>query len=157
MFESPAYAAAGGAAAPGGGVGLFLAQIFPFLLIFIIFYLLVIRPQQRRVKQHQEMIAAVKRNDTVVTTGGLIGKVTRVDEAEIEVELAANVRVRVVKGMLSEVRPVAGKAANDQPAGVPERKGFSKGRGRRDAAASEPSDLGATDLTKPSDQPRAND
>lgn len=92
---------------------MFLMQIFPFLLIFIIFYFLLIRPQQRRMKAHQEMIAAVKRNDVVVTTGGLIGKVTKVEDTEIEVELAPNVRVRVIKGMLSEVRPVGGKPAND--------------------------------------------
>lgn len=112
MFPTPAHAAAGGAAANGGAGG-FLVSVFPFLLIFIIFYFLLIRPQQKRVKAHQEMIGAVKRNDIVVTSGGLVGKVTRVDEAEIEVELAPDVRVRVVKGMLSEVRPAGGKPAND--------------------------------------------
>jgi preprotein translocase subunit YajC len=112
MFESPAYAAAGGAA-NDGGVGFFLVQVFPFLLIFIIFYFLMIRPQQRRMKAHQAMLAAVKVRDTVVTSGGLIGKVTKVEETEIEVELAANVRVRVMKGMLAEVRPHGAKPAND--------------------------------------------
>jgi len=113
MFASPAYAATGGAAAQDGGAAFFLMQLFPFLLIFIIFYFLLIRPQQRRLKQHQEMIAAVKARDTVITTGGLIGKVTKVEDTEIEVELAPNVRVRVVKGMLSEVRPHGVKPAND--------------------------------------------
>jgi preprotein translocase subunit YajC len=112
MFESPAYAAAGGAAAPSGAAG-FMMSVFPFLLIFVIFYFLLIRPQQRRMKMHQEMIGAVKRNDVVVTSGGLIGKVTKVEETEVEVELAPNVRVRVIKGMLSEVRPAGGKPAND--------------------------------------------
>jgi preprotein translocase subunit YajC len=64
-------------------------------------------------KSHQAMLGGVKRNDVVVTSGGLIGKVTKVDEAEVEVELAPNVRVRVVKGMLAEVREAGGKPAND--------------------------------------------
>ena len=110
MFESPAYAA-GGTAAPGGGG--FLLGLAPMLLIFVIFYFLLIRPQQKRMKSHQAMLGAVKRNDVVVTSGGLIGTVTKVDEAEVEVELAPNVRVRVVKGMLAEVREAGGKPAND--------------------------------------------
>ena len=111
MFESPAYAATG-AAAPSGAAA-FMVNIFPLILIFIIFYFLLIRPQQRRVKQHQAMIAAVKVRDTVVTNGGLVGKVTKVEENEIEIELAPNVRVRVIKGMLSDVRPHGAKPAND--------------------------------------------
>ncbi len=112
MFISPAYAAAPGAAAPSGAAG-FMVQVFPFLLIFIIFYFLIIRPQQRRVKAHQAMLGEVKVRDTVVTNGGLIGKVTKVDETELEVELAPNVRVRVVKSMLTDVRPHGAKPAND--------------------------------------------
>lgn len=113
MFATPAYAADAGAAAANGGPAGFFMSIFPFLLIFVIFYFLLIRPQQKRMKAHQAMLGAVKRNDTVVTSGGLIGKVTRVDETEVEVELAPNVRVRVVKGMLAEVRQAGGKPAND--------------------------------------------
>jgi preprotein translocase subunit YajC len=111
MLIPPAYAAAGGAA-PQGTAG-FLVSIFPLVLIFIIFYFLLIRPQQRRMKQHQAMIGAVKVRDTVVTGGGLVGKVTKVDEAEVEVEIAPNVRVRALKGTLSEVRPHGAKPAND--------------------------------------------
>src|SRR5687767_14516537 len=111
MFESPAFAQAGGAA-PDGAAGFFMS-VFPLLAIFVIFYFLLIRPQQRRMKQHQSMVGAVKPRDVVVTNGGLIGKVTKVDEAEIEIELAQNVRVRVVKSMLSEVRPHGSKPAND--------------------------------------------
>ena len=111
MFESPAYAQEAGAAA--GGTASFFVQIFPLVLIFIIFYFLLIRPQQRRVKQHQAMVMAVKPRDTVVTGGGLIGKVTKVDENEVEVELAQGVRVRVVKSTLSDVRPHGAKPAND--------------------------------------------
>ena len=110
MFASPAHASAG--AAPGGAAGFFL-QIFPLVLIFVIFYFLMIRPQQRRMKQHQAMIAAVKKNDVAVTAGGVIGKVTRVDETELELEIAPNVRVKVLKGTLSDVRPHGTKPAND--------------------------------------------
>jgi len=111
MFESPAYAASGAAAS--GGTTSFLVNIFPLVLIFVIFYFLLIRPQQRRMKQHQAMIAAVKPRDTAVTGGGLIGKVTKVDEHEVEIEVAQGVRLRVVKSMLSDVRPHGAKPAND--------------------------------------------
>jgi preprotein translocase subunit YajC len=111
MFASPAYAATGGAASGGGAS--FFVQIFPLVLIFIIFYFLLIRPQQRRVKQHQAMVAAVKPRDTAVTNGGLVGRVTKVDEHEIELEVAQGVRVRVVKSMLSDIRPHGAKPAND--------------------------------------------
>src|SRR5687767_9346810 len=111
MFSSPAYAAAG--APPSGGTAALLIQFAPLLFIFVIFYFLLIRPQTRRVKEHRDMIGAVKRNDTAVTSGGLIGKVTKVDEAEVELEIAPGTRVRVVKTMLSEVRPHGAKPAND--------------------------------------------
>ena len=112
MFSSPAFAATGDPAA-SGGMASFFVQIFPLLMIFVIFYFLLIRPQQRRVKQHQAMVAAVKRNDIAVTSGGLIGKVTKVDDDEIELEIAQNVRVRVIKTMLQDVRPHGQKPAND--------------------------------------------
>jgi preprotein translocase subunit YajC len=110
MFASPAFASAG--AAPSGSAAFFV-QMFPLVAIFVIFYFLLIRPQQRRAKAHQAMIAAVKKNDVVVTGGGLVGKVIKVDEAEVEVELAPNVRVKALKGTLSEVRPHGQKPAND--------------------------------------------
>jgi preprotein translocase subunit YajC len=112
MFESTAQAATGAAAQPSGTASL-LFQVAPLLLIFVIFYMLMIRPQQQRMKQHQAMIGAVKPRDTAVTSGGLIGKVTKVDENEIELEIAQGVRVRVMKSMLSDVRPYGAKAAND--------------------------------------------
>ena len=102
MFISPAFAQG---ASAGAGNSSFLVSLLPFLLIFVIMYFLVIRPQQRRTKMHQEMIKNVRRGDTIVTSGGLIGKVSRVsDEAEIQVEIADNVRVRVARGMIAEVR-----------------------------------------------------
>jgi preprotein translocase subunit YajC len=111
MFASPAFAATAGAA-PTGAAGAFMS-FAPLLLIFVIFWFLLIRPQQRRMKQHREMVGAVKKNDTAVTTGGLIGKVTRVEDAEVELEIAQGVRVRVIKTMLSDVRPHGAKPAND--------------------------------------------
>ncbi len=91
----------------------FLVQMLPLVLIFVIFYFLLIRPQQRRMKQHQAMIGAVKKNDTAVTGGGILGKVTRVDENEVELEIAPSVRVKVLKATLSDVRPHGTKPAND--------------------------------------------
>ncbi|MCH2069035.1 MAG: preprotein translocase subunit YajC [Shimia sp.] len=81
-----------------------LGQFLPLILIFAIMYFLLIRPQQKKMKEHQAMVAAVRRGDQVVTQGGLIGKVTKVkDDAEIEVELAENVKVRVVKSTIANV------------------------------------------------------
>ena len=112
MFESPAYAATGAAAQSGSASGIFVT-VAPLLFIFVIFYILLIRPQQQRMKQHQTMVGGVKPRDTAVTTGGLIGKVTKVDENEVELEIAQGVKVRVVRSMLSDVRPYGAKAAND--------------------------------------------
>lgn len=98
---SPAFAQT--AAAPGGGD--LLMQMLPFLLIFVIMYFLLIRPQQKRVKAHQEMIKNVRRGDTVILNSGIVGKVTKViDDSEAEVEIADNVRVKVIKGMIADVR-----------------------------------------------------
>ncbi|HEX8667889.1 MAG TPA: preprotein translocase subunit YajC [Allosphingosinicella sp.] len=110
MFATPAYAQSGAASSAGAG---FMVQMFPLLAIFVIFYFLLLRPQQRRMKQHREMLGAVKKNDVAVTSGGLIGKVSKVDETEIELEIAQGVRVKVLKTMLSEVRPHGVKPAND--------------------------------------------
>jgi preprotein translocase subunit YajC len=111
MFASPAYASAG--AAPSGGAAAFMVQIFPLVLIFVIFWFLLFRPQQKKVKEHRAMVAAVKKNDVAITSGGLIGKVTKVDENEVELEIATGVRVRAVKSMLTDIRPHGAKAAND--------------------------------------------
>ena len=90
--------------AGAGGVDMIM-QIVPFVLIFVIMYFLIIRPQQRKAREHQEMIKNVRRGDTVVTTGGIIGKVTKVsDDAELEIEIAEGVRVRLVRGMIADVR-----------------------------------------------------
>ena len=90
-----------------------LIGIAPWLLIFVIFYMLMIRPQQQRVKQHQAAIAAIKKGDEVVTGGGIRGRVTKVTDDEAEVEIAQGIRVRVVKGTLSQVLTKSSKPAND--------------------------------------------
>ncbi len=78
--------------------------IIPTMLIIGIMYFLMIRPQQRRLKEHRDMIAAIRRGDTVVTGGGIVGKVTKVDENELQVEIAEGVRIKVLRGTVSEVR-----------------------------------------------------
>lgn len=98
MFISPAYAQG----ADGGAS--FLVQLAPLVLIFVVFYFLLIRPQQKKAKEQRAMLDAVKRGDIVVMSGGLIGKVVTVDGNEIGLELAANLRVKALKGMILEVR-----------------------------------------------------
>lgn len=120
MFASPAYAQAATDAASGdGGLSALLLQFGPILLLLPLFYFLLIRPQQKRLKQHQETVAGLKRGDSVVLSNGMIGKVVRVEEAEVQVEIAPNTNVRVVKSMIGEVRargePVA---ANDAPSKI---------------------------------------
>ena len=87
----------------------------PLGLIVIIMYFLVLRPQQKAARARADLLKNIRRGDTVITTGGLIGKVTKVvDEAELEVEIAANVRVRVARAMVSEVR-AKGEPVKDAP------------------------------------------
>ncbi len=101
------------AGAPGGVAGAFI-QFAPLLLIFVVFYFLLIRPQQQRMKAHREMVAALSKGDEVVTAGGVVGKVTKVDDAEIQVEIATGVKVRIMRATISEVRSrTQPKAAND--------------------------------------------
>jgi len=102
MFISTAYAQAAG----GVGGGFDVMAFLPLVLIFVVFYFLLIRPQQKRVKEHKEMLSKVRRNDVVVTNGGLIGTVTKVidDKDELLVEVAEGVKVRVARSMLSDVR-----------------------------------------------------
>jgi preprotein translocase subunit YajC len=83
----------------------FLINIAPFVAMFAIFYFLVMRPQQQRAKQHREAVDNVRRGDTVVTAGGIVGRVAKVKEdGEVMVEIADDVQVRVMKSTLSEVR-----------------------------------------------------
>jgi preprotein translocase subunit YajC len=115
MFSSPAFAQGlfGGGAGGDGGM---IMSLLPFILIFVIMYFLILRPQQKRAKQHQEMVKNVRRGDTVVTNGGLIGKVTKViDNDQIEVEIADDVRIRQLRAMLTDVR-AKGEPVKDEAA-----------------------------------------
>jgi preprotein translocase subunit YajC len=106
MFISPALAQGGSLFGGfGGGGDNMLVSLLPFVLIFVIMYFLILRPQQKRQKQHQDMVKNVRRGDTVVTNGGLVGKVTKVvDDEVVEVEVADDVRVRQMRSMLADVR-----------------------------------------------------
>ncbi|QHQ34758.1 preprotein translocase subunit YajC [Algicella marina] len=99
MFASPAYAQAAGGSAAGG-----IAGFIPIILIFAIMYFLMIRPQQKKMKEHTAMVKALRRGDQVVTQGGVIGKVTKVkDDSEVEVEIAPEVKVRIVRSTIVQV------------------------------------------------------
>ena len=100
MLISPAYAQTG----LGGSTDM-LTSLLPFVLIFVIMYFLILRPQQKRVKQHAELVKNVRKGDTVITSGGLVGRVTKVvDDDQIEIEVADGVRVRQMRSMVSDVR-----------------------------------------------------
>ena len=102
MFISPAFAQA--PSFLGGGDNM-LVSLLPFVLIFVIMYFLILRPQQKRQKQHADMVKNVRRGDTVATSGGLVGKVTKViDDEQVEVEVAEDVKVRQMRSMLADVR-----------------------------------------------------
>ena len=104
-------------AAGAGGAGnfgsFFTTNVLPLILIFVVFYFLLIRPQQKRAKDHEARINAVQKNDEVVTGGGLMGKVTKVADDYVEVEIAAGVRVKAVKTTLTNVQSRSVKPAND--------------------------------------------
>lgn len=99
-------------AAPGsGGITDILIQFAPILLLVVIFWLLIFRPQQKRAREAREMLSAVKKGDTVVTSGGIVGKVTRaVDGEDLEVEISQGVRVKLVRSMITDVRSKANPA-----------------------------------------------
>lgn len=109
MFVTPAYAQAAGA---GGAAA--ITQFIPLILIFAIMYFLMIRPQQKRVKEHRAMVAALQKGDQVITQGGLIGKVIKASDDELEIEIAQGVKVRVVRSTISTVlNKTAPVAANN--------------------------------------------
>lgn len=99
MFITPAYAQS------LGGAPDILMSVVPFILIFVIMWFLIIRPQRQRMKTHQQMVSNLRRGDTVVTTGGLIGKVAKiVDDSELQMDIAEGTRVRISRAMIQEVR-----------------------------------------------------
>jgi|TARA_R110002096_G_scaffold367840_1_gene561130 preprotein translocase subunit YajC len=110
MFISEAYAQVAGGGDGGGLMGL-----LPFVLIFVVFYFLLIRPQQKRAKEHKAMVETLKRGDKVVTSGGIVAKVSKViDENEIEVEIASDVKVRVIRSTISQVQGKPAPANDDK-------------------------------------------
>jgi preprotein translocase subunit YajC len=112
MLVTPAYAQA----AAGGGSDMVMS-LLPFILIFVIMYFLILRPQQKRAKQHQELVKNLRRGDTIITSGGLIGKVTKVlDDEQVEVEIADGVRIRQMRGMVSDVRAKGEPVKDDSAA-----------------------------------------
>jgi preprotein translocase subunit YajC len=111
MFVTPAFA-------QGSPLGLggdnMLVSLLPFVLIFVIMYFLILRPQQKRVKEHAELVKNLRRGDTVVTSGGLVGKVTKVvDDEQVEIEISDGVRVRQVRSMVTGVRAKGEPAKDD--------------------------------------------
>ena len=111
MFITQAFAQDGAAASSAMGSGLEMLLLFAPLMV--VWYFFLIRPQQKRAKAHEAKIAAVQKNDEVVTAGGLMGKVTKVADEYVEVEIAPNVRVKAVKSTIANVQPRNAKAAND--------------------------------------------
>ena len=114
-FVTPAFAQAAGAAAPAGALdptGIVM-QLAPILVLVVIFWLLIFRPQQKRAREQKAMLSAITRGDTVVTSGGIVGKVTKaVDGEDLEVEIAPNVKIKIVRGMITDVRS-KGTPVND--------------------------------------------
>jgi len=107
MIVTPAYAQAG-----GGGPDVFIS-ILPFVLIFVIMYFLIIRPQRTQMKKRGEMLSAIRRGDTVVTGGGLVGKVTKVtDDNELEVDLGNGLKVTAIRSTIADVRVKGEPVAN---------------------------------------------
>ncbi len=88
-----------------------ILQLAPILLMVVLFYFMLIRPQQKRAKEHQNMLANLKRGDTVVLSSGVLGKIVRVEDKEVGVEIAQGVTVKVIKGMITEVRAKGEPAA----------------------------------------------
>jgi preprotein translocase subunit YajC len=107
MFVTPAFAQTGAGGAPD-----ILISILPFVLIFVVMYFLIIRPQRTQMKKRTEMLAAIRRGDTVVTGGGLIGKVTKVDDNEVEVDLGGGTKVTALRGTIADVRVKGEPVAN---------------------------------------------
>jgi preprotein translocase subunit YajC len=130
--SAAAQAAAPAASGPGGIFGGPFGSLLMFLPIIVLFYFLIMRPQSQRAKQHQAMVSGLKRGDTVVMSSGMIGKVTRVEDTEAMVEIAAGVNVRVVKSMVTEVR------TRGEPAKVAAPAKPAKGGGKPAKPAPEP-------------------
>lgn len=116
-FVTPAFAqAAGAAGAPAPGGMDLIVQFAPIVILVVIFWLLIFRPQQKKLREQKAMLNAITRGDTVVTSGGIVGKVTKaMDGEDLEVEIAQGVKVKIARGMISDVRS-KGQPVNDNKA-----------------------------------------
>jgi len=113
MLITPAFAQTTGAA----GVNDIFGMMLPLVLIMVVFYFLLIRPQQKKMRDHQELVKNVRRGDTIVTSGGLVGKVSKVvDDHELLVDLSEGVQVRLMKHAVSEVRTKGEPVKSAEPA-----------------------------------------
>jgi len=101
VFISPAYAQAAGGASPGMDIMTFL----PMIAIFVVFYFLLIRPQQKRAKETKAMLSALTKGDEVITAGGIVGKIAKLDEQYASIEISPNVEIRVQRGAISQLLP----------------------------------------------------
>ncbi|MGB1182456.1 MAG: preprotein translocase subunit YajC [Candidatus Puniceispirillaceae bacterium] len=117
MLISPAFAQSANGA---GG----LTSLLPFVLIFVVFYFFLIRPQQKRAKEHREMVNRLSRGDKVITSGGLVGKVTKAvdDQETVEVEIAKDVKVNIMRTMIADKQSKNDKPKNAAAAGEPKAK-----------------------------------
>lgn len=100
-------------AAAGAGSAPAWMQFLPLVAMGLIFWFLIIRPQMKRQKEHQQKVSSMKKGDKVVTAGGLVGKVVKVDDDYADIEIAQGVRVKAVKNTIGDIIPPAGLAAND--------------------------------------------
>ena len=105
MFISNAYAQAAPAAAAGGDMSSSLMSMLPLVLMFVVLYFIMIRPQMKRQKEHKAMIDAVAKGDEVVTAGGLLGRISKVGESFVHVELASGVEVQLQRTAITQVLP----------------------------------------------------
>jgi preprotein translocase subunit YajC len=135
MFISDAFAQTAGAAEPS------IFQMFlPLILIGAVFYFLLIRPQQKKMKEHNAMLDAIRRGDRIVTGGGIVGTVARVNDNELLVDISQDVRVTVMRGTVADVLSKTEPVANDKPGTTErespdekagEKRGRKRGRSRK--------------------------
>ena len=122
MFISPAYAQA---AAPAAGGDMFMS-LLPLILVFAIFYFLLIRPQQTKMKTHREMLENLKKGDQIVTAGGIVGKIARIEQSDnqLVVEIAPNVQVKVIRQTVADLLTKPVPATGNDNRAAPAAGGF---------------------------------
>lgn len=143
LLISPAYAQAA-----GGGAGFDPMQLAPFALIFVVFYFMLIRPQQQKSKKHKELLAGMRRGDKVVTSGGIVGKVSKVvDDVEVLVEIADGVTVRVVRQTITDILSKTEPANDATPSSEAPKAKPKRAAATKAVAAAVPAETPAVDST----------